>query len=60
MKPKLPSNKHLLDELVGAIQDVDSYYGRTGRNDHEMRRLEKVYKKARNTVRLRMLTTSAG
>lgn len=52
MKPK--SNKALLDALVDAIQDLDSYYGRTGRKDGQFRELEVTYKAARAAVTKRM------
>lgn len=48
------SNKRLLDNLVDAIQDLDGYYGRTGRNDSRFKELEKAYKLTRSAVKQRM------
>ena len=48
------SNKKLLDALVDAVQDLDNYYGRTGRNDWHFKTLEKEYKRSRSAVLQRM------
>jgi selenocysteine lyase/cysteine desulfurase len=54
MNSRKPSTKRLLDALVDAVQDLDNYYGRTGREDGRFRELEAAYKAARRAVRQRM------
>ena len=50
-----PSDKRLLDDLVDAVQNVDSYYGRSnGRKDEKIRDLEIAYKAARRALRERL------
>ena len=50
-----PSDKRLLDDLVDAVQNVDSYYGRSnGRKDEKLRELEIAYKAARRALRERL------
>ena len=55
MNSRKPSDKRLLDSLVDAVQDLDSYYGRSGgRQDEKLRELEIAYKLARRALRQRL------
>lgn len=52
----MKSVKALLDELVEAVQDIDSYFGRSGGSeDATLRSLEKIYRQKRRAVREMML-----